>query len=528
MKLKKAISFLLTAATAVSMLAGCGSSSSATSTVASAAASTASTAASTASAAASSAGSTAASSDGSYDMVMEIINLGTDDADLQEVQDAVNKITEPKTGVHVTFKTVAISEMATKLSLLAASGEKMDLVQAGLLNTPSALASQGLIVPMTNYLSDSLKEKAGKLLNACTINGEVYAYPGTLYCGKKRSLLYDTDLAKQYNITVPTALKTAEDWDNLFSQVKNSGMSQYAISLGDGVAAENSYNFFENLGDTTYVSYGVVMDADKSTTIENYYATDLYKEVCDMHRDWMEKGYALPDSISNGYTTMDTMQQGQVFSFATQTGTGASEAYFSAVTGKNLASIPIGDDVSIIDPSAILNTAWGISSTCENPQKVCDFLNLLYNDDELATLMNYGIEGKHYVTTEGSRIVNYPDGVTSANCGYGSFIGTYGDMTNQYFRAPLTDDFVSKISDYGVEKGKCSKFLGYTFDTSSISSQLSAVVAVIGQYGPALDCGTVDTASTLPEFISALESAGMNDIIAENQKQLDAWLATQK
>jgi putative aldouronate transport system substrate-binding protein len=54
------------------------------------------------------------------------------------------------------------------------------------------------------------------------------------------------------------------------------------------------------------------------------------------------------------------------------------------------------------------------------------------------------------------------------------------------------------------------------------------VTAVVGQYAPALDCGTVDPEEMVPQFLQALENVGMNDIIAENQKQLDAWLAEQE
>ena len=116
-----------------------------------------------------------------YDMNMEIITYGFDDVDLQEVEDAVNEISVPEIGVRVHFVTVAISEMMTKLPLLAASNEKMDLVQSGLLTTPSILASQGLIQPMTDYLSDAMKEKAGVMLHAGMIGDDIYAYPGTLY-----------------------------------------------------------------------------------------------------------------------------------------------------------------------------------------------------------------------------------------------------------------------------------------------------------------------------------------------------------
>lgn len=461
-----------------------------------------------------------------YDMNMEIITYGFDDVDLQEVEDAVNEISVPEIGVRVHFVTVAISEMMTKLPLLAASNEKMDLVQSGLLTTPSILASQGLIQPMTDYLSDAMKEKAGVMLHAGMIGDDIYAYPGTLYSSGCALFLYDKALAEEYNIEIPEILTTPEDYDKLFSQIVESGMPQYAVSMGDGVAAEMSYgNIFDTLGDSTYIANGCVLDVENGTTVENWYATDEYKQNCEMHRDWFEKGYALPDSISNGYAVFDSMMQGQVFGFFGRCSAGSNVAYWSAQTGKELGSIPVGTGEYLLDTASTMNTAWSISSSSENPQKTADFLELMYNNLEITNLMDLGIEGKHYVVNEGSHIVDYPEGVDAGSVGYGHTIGTYGDQAGAYFRAPLTDEFVDNLDLWGPENAKVSRFMGYNFDTSSVSSEITAVIAEIGKYGPALNVGTVDTEEMLPTFLDALEAAGMSKIIEENQRQLDEWLA---
>ncbi len=469
---------------------------------------------------------TVAAEEDVYDMNMEIITYGFDDVDLQEVEDAVNEISVPEVGVRVHFVTVPISEMMTKLPLLAASNEKMDLVQSGLLTTPSILASQGLIQPMTDLLSDAMKEKAGVMLHAGMIGDDIYAYPGTLYSSGCALFLYDTALAEEYNIEIPEILATPEDYENLFSQVVESGMPQYAVSMGDGVAAEMSYgNIFDTLGDSTYIANGCVMDVENGTTVENWYATEEYKQNCEMHHDWFEKGYALPDSISNGYAVFDSMTQGQVFGFFGRCSSGSNVAYWSAQTGKELGSIPIGTGEYLLDTASTMNTAWSISSSSENPQKTADFLELMYNNLDITNLLDLGIEGKHYVTREGSHIVDYPEGVDAGSVGYGHTIGTYGDQAGAYFREPLTDEFVDNLDLWGPENAKVSRFMGYNFDTSSVSSEITAVIAEIGKYGPALNVGTVDPEDMLPTFLDALEAAGMSKIIEENQRQLDEWLA---
>lgn len=244
-----------------------------------------------------------------------------------------------------------------------------------------------------------------------------------------------------------------------------------------------------------------------------------------MHRDWYEKGYAVPDSISNGYSTTDSMTQGAIFGFVSNGGVGMSSGYWAKITGKNIASIDCISDGVFTKTGNVTNFSWGLASTCQNPEKAIALLEMIYDDADLANMFNYGLEGVHYVTNEGSQIIDYPEGVDPNSCGFGAFIGSYGDNLKLYQRRPLTDEFIAEIPDYMYPNGTISKFMGYNFDPSNVQAEVTAVTAVIGQYGPALDCGTVDPDQTIPEFLDALEAAGMGKIIEENQKQLDAWLA---
>ena len=468
----------------------------------------------------------AAAEEEPYKMVMQVITYGFDDPDLQQVQDAVNELTIPEIGVEVEFMTTPIMEMATKLGLLVSGGQQIDLVCAGLLNTPSNLVSQGLLQPITEYVegSEALSSLAEGIIDACKVNGEIYAYPGSVASANQVTFFYDKDLADEYGIEVPEMIQTAEQWEELFTAVKESGMPQYGISLGDGVACEYEWTPFDSLGADQDLSYGVVMDSLNGDTVVNYYATDEYKEKCKMHRDWFEKGYCVPDSISNGYTTTDSMTQGMIFGFVSNGGPSISPAYFTKITGKNIAAAPMADILT--KTSGVINFSWGVSSSCERPDKVVDFLEMLYTNTDLANLLNYGIEGVHYsAPAEGSKIIGYPEGVDAMNCGYGSFIGSYGNILETYQREPYTDEDIAGFVDFCYPNAPNSKFMGYTFDPSNVTTAQTAVAAVVGQYAPALECGTVDPEEMIPEFISALEAAGMNEIIAENQAQLDAWLA---
>lgn len=244
-----------------------------------------------------------------------------------------------------------------------------------------------------------------------------------------------------------------------------------------------------------------------------------------MHRDWYEKGYCVPDSISNGYTTTDSLKQGMVFGILNNHGSGMNEGNLNRTTGKTLGVIPTSD--IIIQSANVTAMSYGISATCENPEKAIKFLELLYSDTDFINLMNFGIEDVHYTTTEGSNVIGYPEGVDPSTCGYGNFLGIPCDNMNIYVREPLTDEFTETVSKFAFGNAKASKYLGYTFDTTNVSTEISAVTAIVNKYAPALECGIVDPEEMIPQFTAELEAAGMDKIIEENQKQLNDWLATQ-
>ena len=51
---------------------------------------------------------------------------------------------------------------------------------------------------------------------------------------------------------------------------------------------------------------------------------------------------------------------------------------------------------------------------------------------------------------------------------------------------------------------------------------------VMGEYIASLEYGFVDVDTVLPQFNQALKNAGIDKVIAENQKQFDEWLKTQE
>mgnify|MGYP001171397055 FL=1 len=67
--------------------------------------------------------------------------------------------------------------------------------------------------------------------------------------------------------------------------------------------------------------------------------------------------------------------------------------------------------------------------------------------------------------------------------------------------------------------------LGFAFDPQPVLTEIATVKNAWNQYIPALAVGSIDTEKYLPEAIEKIKKAGSDKIIAEMQKQYDAWLA---
>ena len=136
-----------------------------------------------------------------------------------------------------------------------------------------------------------------------------------------------------------------------------------------------------------------------------------------------------------------------------------------------------------------------------------------------------GIEGEHYVVTDAeNNVIGFPEGVDATNSTYYNQLGLWGDRRFEYVWSEKQTQAVNAPFSEAALKNQ-SQAVGYAYDATAMATQISAIQSVITEYCRALESGSVDVDTVLPEFISRLEAAGINEVIADNQAQFDAWRA---
>jgi hypothetical protein len=127
------------------------------------------------------------------------------------------------------------------------------------------------------------------------------------------------------------------------------------------------------------------------------------------------------------------------------------------------------------------------------------FLNLLYTDAKLLNMLDWGIEGKHYVKVS-DNVIDYPEGVTAESHGYPSPGGwMFGNQFNSYLWANEDPDKWEQFGKFN-DSSERSIALGFTFDETPVKAELAAIGNVEKEFGAVLRAGAVDVEETIAKF----------------------------
>lgn len=469
------------------------------------------------------------------EVVWQWPSTGTIGSGFEAVEDALNEMLEKDIGVHVTLMPAEFANLENETVLTVSSGEQLDLclsVGTGVGN----LVSSGLIEPLDEYLDEygsAIAEKCGSALAGGYYDGTLYGLPNAYIQGESYGYLMRTDLIEKYGLEIDeNKLYTLDELEEMFAIVKE-GEGDNFFCLIPSPTSENplarSAFAFDKLGSTTASGILLFRDDDfTGLTIENMYETDEYASYAQRMYDWAQKGYISKDAATNTESESTLLASGSYlgeFYWSTP----GSEETTEAESGCELTTIHIIDGYTAGD--RFQNILWSVPITSENPAKAVEALNYIYEHDEAAWLLQYGLEGQTYEvvekTEEGMKIKYLSDDPFTLP--YYQPYGVYGDRLAWPVMDPNTIDMNSIIREFSdsIPESRKSSALGYCFNRDSVSTEFSTVTSVIAQYVPSINCGTADPETNLAEFRQALKDAGIETIIAENQRQLDEWAAAQ-
>jgi len=455
-----------------------------------------------------------------YEVLMGYPLLGPVPKDQAEVEAAISKITKEKINATVKLLAIPFGQWAQQSNLMLTGNEKLDVMITDF-STYGGLVSTKRLAAMDDLIAEhgkGIQEVLGDKLNAAKIDGKIYAVPVNQLPEGGSALFLRKDLLDQAGIDVST-VKSIDELDNVFKALKEKN-PQMTVLAPNVQGAMPLTTMFDTLGqfDSLLDGLGVLNVNDSSMKVVNLYETPEYAAAMKKLRSWYQAGY-LPKGASTIKTSnTDQVKSGKAISFVDSDKPNA-EKKDATIVGFDLARIPL--QKPLLTTMNVLGLDWAIpANNTKNPAKVMEFLNLMYTDKDIINLINFGIEGKHYAKKSENVIANIGEGYGMHQpFMFGNVHLTYLNETED----PNSRGDAAKTFEQTIVN---SKALGFTPNLDAVKTEVAAVKNVTAQFVPALETGSVDPDKVLPQFISKLKAAGIDIIIAEKQKQLDAWLAS--
>ncbi len=507
--MKRFLAILLTGALGLS-LAACGSSSSSSS---SSSTSTATDGSATAEVA-------ELDLDDIYELYVTWPSLGGSPEDLEEIEEAVNEITEANIGVHVTLQPIALSDLTSQQQLLISSGDKSDII-CMLWTGLSTWVNTESVLELEDYLETygaGILEALGEGAYGCMANGHVYGI-STTTGGSSYGFLANSDVLEKYGYDTEDRTITLDELEEIFATVKaGEGSSFYCVAGGGSFECLNGR--YDALDGNMYT--GVVMLEGDTTQVVNVYETEEYTEYAQRMYDWAQAGYISADAATTDDSVQTLLVTGNYLGAFTMTDINVKTSYNSG-GAINLTALTLQEGYTT--STDLSNVMFGVASTCENPEKAVAFLSELYTNEALARILTAGIEGKHYQIVDENEdgvIITYADGVDSSTSGYFVSLGVWGLAAHCAWSPNGFDALLDNENKLSFEY---SPAFGFVFESGDYSTELSALSAVYNEYYKIIDCGAIDPATELTAFVSALQSANIDEVIAACQEQYDAWMA---
>lgn len=302
-------------------------------------------------------------------------------ADLNAVNDEVNKIAKARINATVKLMPVDFGGYEQKLNTVVAANDAVDIIwtSSWLFNYVQN-QGKGAFLPLDDLLAnqgktlyDSIDKKFWEDMK---IGGNIYGVPNYQISAQNPGIYVQERFIDKYNFDVGT-VKKIEDIEPLLQQIKDGDAAAGIVPFGlaKGVYDEIYNNYFAI--DST--AFGSVHLNDSEHKVVSRYFTPEYKQYLDLMRSWYTKGYINTDAATMK-DTVEIVSRGNSAVIYDFTGKPGGEIEFQNINGgQPVVFIPLAKPYF----TGATSTLNAISSTSKNPERAMMFLQLINTDKDI-------------------------------------------------------------------------------------------------------------------------------------------------
>ena len=266
------------------------------------------------------------------------------------------------------------------------------------------------------------------------------------------------------------------------------------------------------------------MESKDDFTLSRYYLEgDEFVNFAKEMKEWADAGFWRADVLNYTGDVAAEMEEGKTSAHQhhTQTWTSERTTMENKQPGSDLGFFFFGEEMNNLISLNITHGAMAIASGSDAPERALMVYDLMRNDPEIYRMMIYGIEGETYTQPE-EGYFERPEGFDSATDGItlNYWWGRNDDL--ELRNAELDWDAIEELYAAYDKVSTPYPFGRLVWDDSNVAVQMDNLNAVYNTYMPRICFGMTDDPEALvAEFRSAMQAAGIEDIMAEVQRQIN-------
>ncbi len=436
--------------------------------------------------------------------------------------------------IQVALNPIQSAAYDQKLQLGYAAGQPYDVVfTAPWVNTYTTNAQKGNFLAidalLPKYAPALYKSMPTAFWDAVRVNGKIYGVPNQNYFAYVMGVFINKNLAEKYAAYLPASdtLGSYSDLDPFLDQIKAHEPSVTPLYMAqsglDGGFIFNNIDYgFDSFAGSAVAG---IRFQDPQLQVLNIFETPEFQQAVELRWEWGQKGYfkKTPVPADQGAVAVQNGQYAVLFGQqAKPNDIPGIEEHF----GIPLVIKKVGP--TFLSTQSILQNMNSIPRTCPHPEQAMQFLNLVNTDAPIFNLLCHGIEGKHYVfVNQAEKLIGYPSGVTATSDRYNPATDwMFGNEQNGYYTDPGSVGIYADIQQANNAAPRSTAF-GFSFDPTNVTTQIAQLTPITGAVGTgslstALQYGQLNP-NQLPKYLAQIRQAGGDQVVAEAQKQINAW-----
>ena len=441
------------------------------------------------------------------------------------VWDLINKELEREIGVSkVNFNFVPWSDLKAKLSVKLIAGEG-DIFFDAPWNNLNQMIAKGAYAPL-----DALLQKYGGSVlkgmpqpywdnNAAKLDGVTYGIPININIANYSVWGYRLDLAKKYGMKTP--LKSLADLEQYLTLLAKNNPEMVPFTCNNNTSIWHNYFrrqvAYGEMGPNAAMGY--VLDQKTCKVLPFWEYPNFYKDLATIRR-WYKAGLIEQDILSQ--------KDDKALWAAGYLGILINDPGYSQTI--HLPGVEIGGLKILTPPQKgfVDYAAWNfacIRKDSKNKVQAMKFLNWIHRSQANYDLLHYGISGKDWIPV-GAHTFRYPEGYDPAINYQFPWYVLGGDVIHHRLSADLSkEDLALTLECMDAKNFIPNRLAGFVFDAEPSKTEIAMCQVLEPKVQPYFD-GVVDQSDGLAGVIQQYKDAGYLKIIAEMQKQADAFLAS--